>query len=71
MDYQSVNKDTVPDCYPLPHIDELVDAIGNQKAAYFTLLDLIIRLKWLKSLKRRQHLLVIRGYSSIAECHLA
>jgi len=41
VDYRSVNKDTVPDRYLLPRIDELVDAIGNQKAAYFASLDLM------------------------------
>ena len=41
VDHWSVNNDTVPDRYLLPGIDELVDAIGNQKAVYFTLLDLM------------------------------
>ena len=41
VDYRSVNKDTIPDRYPLPHIHELIDAIGAQKAVYFTTLDLM------------------------------
>ena len=32
VDYRSINKDTVPDCYPLPRVDELIDAIENQNA---------------------------------------
>ena len=41
VDYRSINKDTVPDHYPLRRVDELIDAIGNQKAKYFSTLDLL------------------------------
>ena len=41
VDYRSINKDTILDRYPLPRVDELLDAIGNQKAMYFTTLDLM------------------------------
>ena len=41
VDYRSINKDTVPDRYPLPRVDELIDAIGNQKEKYFSTLDLM------------------------------
>ena len=41
VDYHSINKDTILDRYPLPRVDELLDAIGNQKAIYFTTLDLM------------------------------
>ena len=41
VDYRSVNKDTIPDRYPLPRVDELIDSIGSQKAVYFTKLDLM------------------------------
>ena len=41
MDYHTINKDTVRDQYPLPHMDELIDAIGAQKAVYFTKLDVM------------------------------
>ena len=41
VDYCSINKDTTLDRYPLPRVDELLDAIGNQKAMYFTTLDLM------------------------------
>ena len=48
MDYQSINKDTVPDGNPLPHVDELLDAIGNLKAMYFTFFDLMHGYHWIK-----------------------
>ena len=41
VDYRSINKDTILDRYPLPCVDELLDAIGNQKVMYFTTLDLM------------------------------
>ena len=41
VDYRNINKDTILDRYPLPRMDELLDAIGNQKAMYFTTLDLM------------------------------
>ena len=41
VDYRSINKDTILDRYPLPRVDKLLDAIGNQKAMYFTTLDLM------------------------------
>ena len=34
VDYRTINKDTIPDQYPLPHVDELINAIGAQKAVY-------------------------------------
>jgi len=71
VDYRSVNKDTVPDRYPLPRIDELVDATGNQKTACFTSLDLMRGYHQIKMAEESKHLPVIRGYSSIVECYLA
>ena len=41
VDYRSVNKDTIPERYPLPCMDELIDAIGTRKVGYFTSLDLM------------------------------
>ena len=41
VDYRNVNKDTILDRYLLPRVDELIDAIGSQKAVYFTKLDLM------------------------------
>ena len=41
VDYRQVNKDTVADRYPMPRVDELVDAIGRREGKYFTTLDLM------------------------------
>ena len=41
VDYRQVNKDTVPDRYPIPRVDELVDAIGRRKGKYFSTMDLM------------------------------
>jgi len=43
VDYRQVNKDTVPDRYPIPRVDELVDPIVRRKGKYFTTLDLMKR----------------------------
>ena len=41
VDYRGVNKDTIPDKYPIPHIDELIDMVGRNKPRVFTFLDLM------------------------------
>ena len=41
VDYRALNKDTVPDRYPLPRIDELMDMVGRQHARVFSSLDLM------------------------------
>ena len=41
VDYWLLNKKTVPDCYPIPRIDEMIDTIGRQKGKVFTSLDLM------------------------------
>ena len=41
VDYRQVNKDTVPDRYPMPRVDELVDAIGRRQGKYFSTMDLM------------------------------
>ena len=41
VDYRNVNKDTVPDKYPMPRIDELVDMVGHQQPTVFSSLDLM------------------------------
>ena len=41
VDYRGVNKNTVPDQYPLPRIDELINMIGKSKPRIFTPLDLM------------------------------
>ena len=41
VDYRSVNKDTVPDCFSMPRIDKLVDMAGCTKPRVFSSLDLM------------------------------
>ena len=36
-----MNKDTVPDKYPMPRIDELVDMVGRRQPTVFSSLDLM------------------------------
>lgn len=38
IDYRRLNEVTVPDSYPLPHITDILDQLGNAK--YFSVLDL-------------------------------
>jgi hypothetical protein len=38
VDFRALNKITVKNCYPLPHIDDLLDQLKN--VVYFTKLDL-------------------------------
>ena len=39
IDYRKLNAVTMQDAYPLPHIDESLDALSGSK--FFTTLDLI------------------------------
>jgi len=41
VNYRVLNKDTVPDKYPIPRIDELIDRVGSCKAKIFTAFDLM------------------------------
>lgn len=38
IDFRQLNKQIIPDKFPLPHIDEILDHLGRAK--YFTTLDL-------------------------------
>ena len=41
VDYRGINKKMVPDCYPIPRIDDLIDTIGRCRGKFFTTLDLM------------------------------
>ena len=41
VDYRGINKGTIPDCYPIPRIDDLIDTIGRCHGKIFTTLDLL------------------------------
>ena len=41
VDYRALNRVTVPDRYPMPRIDELIDTVGKCQGKYFTSLDLM------------------------------
>ena len=41
VDYRGINKDTVPDCFPIPRIDDLIDMVGQCKGKVFTTLNLM------------------------------
>ena len=69
VDYLTINKDTIPDQYPLPRVDELTGAVGAQKAVYYTILDLMRghhQVKMTEESKAKLHLYVIVDY---IECH--
>ena len=40
-EYRGVKKDTIPDCYSIPRIDDMIDTVGRQKDKWFTTLDLM------------------------------
>ena len=41
VDYRGINKDTIPDCYPIPRLDDLIDMVGRCKGKIFSTLDLM------------------------------
>ena len=41
VDYRGINKKTIPDCYPIPRIDDLIDTVGRCHGKIFTTLDLM------------------------------
>lgn len=73
VDYRALNTLTVPDRYPMPRIDELIDTVGRCQGRYFTSLDLLktTRLGWQKDPKTKQHLFATKVCFNIGECHLA
>ena len=40
-DYRRTNKDTVPECFPMSHIDDLVYMVSECKGKVFSTLDLM------------------------------
>ena len=40
IDYPKLNAVSVPQTFPLPHIDSVFDAIGKAKAQFFSYIDL-------------------------------
>jgi len=41
VDYRRINKDTVPDCFPIPRIDDLIDMVGQCEGRVLSTLDLM------------------------------
>ena len=41
VDYCGIEKRTIPDHYPIPRIDDLIDMVGHCKGQIFTALDLM------------------------------
>ena len=41
VDYRGINKKTIPDCYPIPRIDDLIDTVGRCGGKIFSTLDLM------------------------------
>ena len=41
VDYHGINKRTIPDHYPIPRIDDLIDMVGQCRGQIFTTLDLM------------------------------
>ena len=66
VDYRKLNAVTRKDSYPLPRIDDALDALSGAK--YFTTLDLqsgIIRLPWIPLLLKRQPSYRMPDYTNI------
>jgi len=41
IDYRALNRDAIPEKYPIPRINELIDQVGSCKAKIITALDLM------------------------------
>ena len=57
--YRGINKDTVPDCFPIPQIDDLIDKAGRCKGKVFTTLDLM----------KGYHQIRVHSESTAFTCH--
>ena len=55
VDYRNVNKDTVPNCFPVPRIDDHFDMIGRTQPNVFTCLDLMRGYNQVKMSKDSKH----------------
>ena len=41
VDIRGINRDTIPDYYPIPRIHDLIDTVGRQQGKLFITLDLM------------------------------
>ena len=67
-----INKKTIPDCYPIPRIDDLIDTLGQCCGKIFTTLDLMKgyhQIKMASDSKEKQLLHVTWVYSSTSGCY--
>ena len=55
MDHHRVNRDIIPDKYPIPRIDGLIDMVGKNKPTVFTSLDLMCGYHQVKMAKESMH----------------
>ena len=55
VDYRGVNRDTIPDKYPMPRIDELIDMVGKNQPTVFTSLHLMHGYHQVKMAKESMH----------------
>ena len=73
VDYRGVNRDTIPDKYPIPRIDELIDMVGKNEPTVFTSLDLMRGYHQVKMAKESMHKTAFvchLGHISTGECPL-
>ena len=74
VDYRGLNKKTIPDRYPIPRIDDLIDSIGQQGGKFFTSLDLTKgyhQVKMADQAKEKTAFVCHRGYSTTVGCRSA
>ncbi|ROT68914.1 hypothetical protein C7M84_012909 [Penaeus vannamei] len=69
VDYRALNAVTVTDAYPLPRIDDTLDALS--KVQWFSTLDLksgYHQVEVQEKIKRRLHSLLVRGCGTLMSC---